>query len=651
MRFTIVLAVMLSCAVVFAPASAQVLFQDDFESGMSQWTTISGKTPMDWDSTKNAEPVGGSYSAKADLSSDGIYHFLSEKTLTSFRASWWVYDDTLPRAYGEVRSFSGGAYGLGLEQIFAAGKYNSVTMAGEVWKANKYQGRILYPSAGMGWFNLDGPGSPNRSPGWHKFTITASETGYVEFYVDGILSRTISGATPKGVNCVCLGFATSSSVNGDAWFDGVLVENGRNILTLNATEDSLFVQPGDPVQVKMDISDLTQKVNSCQAMLGYSSTYLYASSSCVAPGGGFWDQLIYNSWDVGVGVPGEIDTAIGVNAWGAVGTDEDGTVALLTLTTTGVEGQTAMQFRPDRFPDPFLTGTTLLGDMSGNPVFPFTVGSQLITIDGTPPSLSIVSAKQGTDELLVSLGSAIPAVQGLVEILVTAGDAYGLPAMPAVNVYDADLTPIPCVSYEQIPYGSGQYYYRYNIPAEAANGLAQIRVSVFDKAGNRSDALDHFMINKNQISGQVECEGFTGLGTGNKRVVTFTATGGVATATWNQELTFSSSMASYTLTDVPEGTTGLSAKTAWSLRKKLPMILSDGQGLADFTGDSKLLSGDINGTNSINIQDYSIMLSKWAAVPPNPEGYEVADINGDGAVSVPDYNLMKGNWFKLGDPE
>ena len=78
-------------------------------------------------------------------------------------------------------------------------------------------------------------------------------------------------------------------------------------------------------------------INACQAMLGYSSTYLTASAGCVVEGGGVWDQLIYNSWDVGSGVAGEIDTAIGVNAQGAVGTDANGTVAIITLDAAGVD--------------------------------------------------------------------------------------------------------------------------------------------------------------------------------------------------------------------------------------------------------------------------------------------------------------------------
>jgi len=128
--------------------------------------------------------------------------------------------------------------------------------------------------------------------------------------------------------------------------------------------------------------------------------------------------------------------------------------------------------------------------------------------------------------------------------------------------------------------------------------------------------------------------------------VTFVATGG-ATKTWALTLPFSGGVAAYTLTDVPAGTTGISAKTAWSLRNKLAVTL-DGNGQAtgvDFIVGEKLLGGDINGSNSINIQDYAILKLKWFTTDP------VADIDGSGVVNNTDYTIMKGNWFKVGDPQ
>ena len=57
-----------------------------------------------------------------------------------------------------------------LSQLLAIGEYGTVTLPGEVWDGTKYQGRSAFGSS-AGWFNLDAPGAPSRSPGWHKFTI------------------------------------------------------------------------------------------------------------------------------------------------------------------------------------------------------------------------------------------------------------------------------------------------------------------------------------------------------------------------------------------------------------------------------------------------------------------------------------------------
>ena len=64
--------------------------------------------------------------------------------------------------------------------------------------------------------------------------------------------------------------------------------------------------------------------------------------------------------------------------------------------------------------------------------------------------------------------------------------------------------------------------------------------------------------------------------------------------------------ASFTLVNVPDGAGTLSAKTAWNLRSNVSLGGgTDNQWTATLTGADKLLGGDINNTNSINILDYS----------------------------------------------
>ena len=408
------------------------------------------------------------------------------------------------------------------------------------------------------------------------------------------------------------------------------------VLQLEPEPDSLYVQSGELVMVKLDVSQLTQEVKACQAMLGYSSTFLLAAPGCVAPGGGAWDELIYNSWDVGAGVPGEIDTAIGVygESMPGSGTSADGTVAVLTLLAGPNEGSTHVVFRPDAG-DPH---STFLSTMGARIVWPTRVDSPAIVIDNTPPTVAITSATQNGQELI---GTGRNAVQGTVEITVTsADDRAGLAGPPAVTVTPQGGPPENATFVSQTP--PGTFHCTWSVTATTPNGSATINATATDRAGNVSHATPQsFSINKNRITGRIELQRFVG----QSRTVVFTATGS-ATKTWAVNVTgFSAYVASYTLDDVPDGVTGLSAKTAWHLRRKLTLTLdANGQARGDFTDASMLLGGDLNASNAINVVDYTIMKSLWYTGDPR------GDINGDGIVSVPDYTIMKLNWYRAGDP-
>jgi len=166
----------------------------------------------------------------------------------------------------------------------------------------------------------------------------------------------------------------------------------------------------------------------------------------------------------------------------------------------------------------------------------------------------------------------------------------------------------------------GTFNYEFVVDASTPNGTAQVDATVSDNAGNEANATPkHFNINKNQVTGSKQ---------------------------WTLTLSFSGGVASYVLTDVPDGTTHVSAKTAWNLRRKLPVSLDgDGQGTANFTGSDKLLGGDINGDNIVNTLDYTIYAVNYLTTNA------VADIDGDGVVNTTDYTLISANFFKAGDEE
>jgi len=204
-----------------------VVFQDDFETcDLAGWTVAGGSaTELEGSSAQN-HTAGGGCSARVDHSRDKMYHNLGVEVGGRLRAGWWIYDGEQSRIFGEVRAYAGPGYTESgqLQQLLAAGKYNSVTLGGEVWDSSKYQGRVSY-GANVGWFNLNAPGAPGRSPGWHLFEIERLGDGTtVNFYVDGILGRTILGAAEATIDTLLIGSVASGSTTGEGWLDDVRVE-------------------------------------------------------------------------------------------------------------------------------------------------------------------------------------------------------------------------------------------------------------------------------------------------------------------------------------------------------------------------------------------------------------------------------------------
>jgi len=536
---------------------------------------------------------------------------------------------------------------------------------------------------------------------------------------------------------MCTGGWGGSGENNEVTAESMWALSLGNLLELIADDASLYVQTGENVVIDMDISNLLQKVNGCQAILNFSSTYFLTGGSdvTVAAGGGAWDLVIWQIWDTG----GDLDMAIGVDAQGAIGTDVDGTVAVVTLTAGATEGTTQVVFREDVSD----VESTWLADMNAQAVIPNKINSQTIVIDGTDPAVEVTSPNgsenlmgggtwnitwtasdtyidpnsvqieyydgsawqtiatgenndgsydwnpvpsldinnslvrvtvsdlagnsnsdesdavfiiDSTDPTVVDIaatqsgGSDLTpsgtAIQGVVNIAVATSDNLsGVAGPPTVTVTPNGGSAEAAAYVDESP--SGTFNYTWSVTSTTPNGQAVITVSgLTDNAGNvLPDVTDTFNVNKNQIGGNVELEGYVG----SSRDVTFVATGG-ATKSWTLTLSFAGGIGSYTLTDVPEGTTNLSAKAAWNLRTKLAAALDvDGQASADFIDADKLRGGDINGTNSINILDYSLLKISWYTAGGSND--PVADISGDGQVNGNDYILMKGNWFQTGDPQ
>ena len=204
--------------------NAVIAFYDDFESPAINWTNF--VPPATALTVSTAQSVSPTRSAYVNSSLDRMYRNLGVSVDGRLRITAWIYDSTQTRSFVDVRGYTGGGYNQGsLVQLFCAGKYNTVTMPGETYDATKYQGRVV-SGANNGWFNLNAPGAPARSAGWHKFVIERRADGTtVDFYVDGILSRTITGTTRSSLDSAAIGsVGTGSEVLGDSWIDDVKVE-------------------------------------------------------------------------------------------------------------------------------------------------------------------------------------------------------------------------------------------------------------------------------------------------------------------------------------------------------------------------------------------------------------------------------------------
>ncbi len=217
------------------------VFADDFEGGtLSNWW-VYASTPLAVATPGNRVPEEGQYSAVFTSNVSRMHRNLvadlgGQELSGHSRVTFWMFQTgTTTRSFCEVRGYAGGS-GIGntngaaaapdgsLEQLLALGIYNSVTLPGEIHNPSKYQGRVkLDTDPVIHWFNLDGPGSPNRSGGWHKFQVERLADGStVRFLVDDVLCRTFTNVAVQSWDTLVMGGGLSVATNG--LVDGWLVE-------------------------------------------------------------------------------------------------------------------------------------------------------------------------------------------------------------------------------------------------------------------------------------------------------------------------------------------------------------------------------------------------------------------------------------------
>ncbi|MCX7799568.1 MAG: PEP-CTERM sorting domain-containing protein [Fimbriimonadales bacterium] len=207
-------------------ANAVVLFEDGFETGdFSKWDLTLNASGPDGMTIVTSPVNSGSYAAKLLGLSSGSPKRLGkvlshEDPNATFRLSFYFYDDKGAslgggRHYLELRAYSGNGFEGTLLNLWAIGKYNTVTSG--TYNGRKYQARVAF--GGVGWINLSS--APDRSVGWHLMEMEITPT-LARFYVDGVLGAEVSRGAAGVVDSLVMGSGLSSA-NIDAWIDDVRV--------------------------------------------------------------------------------------------------------------------------------------------------------------------------------------------------------------------------------------------------------------------------------------------------------------------------------------------------------------------------------------------------------------------------------------------
>lgn len=229
----------LAILAITSVASAAVVYQDGFESGLGSY--ILTGTPT----TSTAQVHEGSYSMMTTQSGQRARKAITATT-DPIVAEYWLYDGGGSRAFMQVTAYAGGTWGGTLQQLFAIGKYNNADFGGETYNGYKYQARVTNGHGTTGsWLNLNAATAPNRSNGWHKFTIeVAPDWSKVTFKVDDQIGREVnllaSAKPADGFNWVSYGLGAGTTAE-TFYYDEASIISVPEPATLALLASGLFL--------------------------------------------------------------------------------------------------------------------------------------------------------------------------------------------------------------------------------------------------------------------------------------------------------------------------------------------------------------------------------------------------------------------------
>jgi hypothetical protein len=95
------------------------------------------------------------------------------------------------------------------------------------------------------------------------------------------------------------------------------------------------------------------------------------------------------------------------------------------------------------------------------------------------------------------------------------------------------------------------------------------------------------------------------------------------------------------------GTYDVAVKGRVWLRRVVQGVVFNAQGVAGLA--FPLFGGDVNGDNTVNLVDHSLLSNAFRSRPGDANWNPNADLNGDGVVNLADFSILSGNFRRSGD--
>lgn len=416
------------------------------------------------------------------------------------------------------------------------------------------------------------------------------------------------------------------------------------------TEDALYVQPGDAVDLALDLSKISIPVSGCELLLGYNGTYLTNGAIALESP---WENNIYEDWSLKDGDPlfGQIDSGLGLGFSIPdlrAGLTNDGAVATVSFDAGDKEGDTVVYFRPqidERWHTRMVSDTN---GMSGTYLEPFTVNSTPVIIDGTAPVVDAFFAFQNQAGVDIDIFDATNITRsGTALIGLEASDALSGIATSSISITHRDSDALlPAILFSRAVRAQGEdLAWAIDIGNSIETGIYDVELVVADRAGNETVLAADFEVVSPNIDFQIDLQvPPTGLSTQDITYVALASDMTTELGSWTIAEEFVNGTATTRLREVPLNTAYVRVKGTKTLSRVLAVNFDNYLSASVvFGGASHLICGDLNNDNAINITEYSMISYFWNTATP------IADINGDGLVNIVEYSVLQYNWLSVGE--